>query len=468
MSHTVGKPDPFGQRRRLAHSAISDEYRLTPETYENLFGEVFFESQIYRVWSQGNRPWALHCYGDPGCGKTTLAAITVNRLRAHGTSSVVSVFIGKDTKVSAADLLEDLLVCIHNQLRSIDPETDNHFAQYETACRYGESVSRRTTLLRVAITSLLDKHQHTFLVIDGYDRVGHDLQILLDRELADLRAHRLRVMLTRRVPAFEPPRVKICDGCQAYNLKLYWSCKACFALQLPFDLCYDCRVKERICVVHGVAHFEESYNHVSTDVSYPDNMEEYLLWELRRMSRVPQLHMFLEDAGMSQRIIKSMSYDRNITIAKLYLDNVFREQCLDVVVKVNDRLPRNIIAMFDDGIGRIKQRPDREADIGLLAIAAVGENNQGIALVSLANWMRDALSRLPYLAQAPPRSLEDILRYTNGFIQERVSNSGDRYFIVLGQEPAQYIPNFQDVDGNLSNSAKIDISAVGFITTDHR
>jgi len=174
-------------------------------------------------------------------------------------------------------------------------------------------------------------------------------------------------------------------------------------------------------------------------------MEEYLMWELRRMSSLPQLGMLLEDAGTSQHIIKTISYDGNITIARLYLDNIFRDQCLDVVNKVDDRLPRNIIAMFDAGIGRIKQRPDREADIGLLAIAAVGERNQGIPLNSLADWMSDALSRLPHLAQAPPRSLEDVLRYTNGFIQERVSVSGGRCVTAYSVHFARYIKeNYND------------------------
>lgn len=151
--------------------------------------------------------------------------MTVNRLRAQGTitgASVASVFIERDIQGSAAEFLEDLLSCIHNQLPSAGAESDKDFAQYERACRYGESISKRTTLLRVAIRSRLDKRQHTFLVLDGYDRVGDDLQILLDRELADLRAHRLRVMLTRRVRAFELPMERSCDCCLAYDLRLYW------------------------------------------------------------------------------------------------------------------------------------------------------------------------------------------------------------------------------------------------------
>lgn len=63
------EPDPFSERRHVANSAINDRHLLPPDLYQNLFGKAFFQSQIYRVWSQGSRSWSLHCYGDPGCGK---------------------------------------------------------------------------------------------------------------------------------------------------------------------------------------------------------------------------------------------------------------------------------------------------------------------------------------------------------------------------------------------------------------
>jgi hypothetical protein len=137
---------------------------------------------------------------------------------------VVSIFVDKDISASAAVFLEDLLCCIHNQLPHGSPESSNHFKEYETACRYGESIAKRSRLLRTAVASRLETNHHTFLVLDGYDRVSEGLQVLLDRELSDLRAHRLHVLLTRRVPAFELPRDKNCDvaDCDEKDLKIYW------------------------------------------------------------------------------------------------------------------------------------------------------------------------------------------------------------------------------------------------------
>lgn len=166
--------------------------------------------------------------------------MTVKRLRSGNEAipkaPVASVFIEKDVSASPAVFLEDLLSCILHQLPgggSVD--ADGHLGLYHAACRNGESISKRTKLLRVALAAQLGKHDHTYLVLDGYDRVEEGLQVLLDRESEDLRAHGLRVMLTRRVPAFEPPRVKNCDGidsdgeeCYNEDLLIYWVSSSAF------------------------------------------------------------------------------------------------------------------------------------------------------------------------------------------------------------------------------------------------
>lgn len=61
--------DPFGLKGHVATSAISTKQTLTPDIYESLFDNTFFESQEFSYWSKGDQPWQLHCYGAPGCGK---------------------------------------------------------------------------------------------------------------------------------------------------------------------------------------------------------------------------------------------------------------------------------------------------------------------------------------------------------------------------------------------------------------
>jgi hypothetical protein len=61
--------DPFASKSHVATSAISIEHPLAADVYENLFDKIFFESDEFSHWSQGNQPWQLHCHGAPGCGK---------------------------------------------------------------------------------------------------------------------------------------------------------------------------------------------------------------------------------------------------------------------------------------------------------------------------------------------------------------------------------------------------------------
>ena len=354
---------------------------------------------------------------------------------------IASIFIERDIPTSSVVFVEDLLDCIYHQLPDSGFDSDYHYKQYEVACQGGESTSKRITLLRKALHSRLKPSNYTLLVVDGYDRMSEGMQVLFDREFADLQAHRLRVMLTRRVPAFEVPVWVRCDGheCEENRLKLYWMCKKCYKNQLDcYTLCYRCKEQGLGCPEDGVAYLEEMYDHVDIDVSRLDDLESYIAWDLENHSKnLGQEPVFessdeppnslgtveIDATERMQRIIQSISSkaEGNITIAKLYLDDIHRLQSLGSAETVRDRLPRNIIALFDAGIERIKLLPRVQSDIALMAIGAAAEKERGIPLATLENWMRDAIARLPHLAEAPPRSLEEVLRSANGFIAETFS-----------------------------------------------
>jgi hypothetical protein len=257
-----------------------------------------------------------------------------------------------------------------------------------------------------------------------------------------------------------------CDGidCEEGRVKLYWVCMSgsrdaymtslltiqkvcmdCFK-EDPNSynvFCYSCKGNGDRCEKHEDAQYEELYEHISIDVSHPDDLEDYVTFEIQKfndgLDSILEVEQSMTQPKMSigvtkpaeetpivfqlgiekpPTVVQSISRMANITIAKLYLDNIHKQQSLDVVEKVGDRLPRNIVALFDAEIECIKQQPRYQSDIALMAIAAAAEKNQGVLLALLEDWMRDAIIRLPHLANSPPRSLEDILRYANGFIAE--------------------------------------------------
>jgi hypothetical protein len=281
-----------------------------------------------------------------------------------------------------------------------------------------------------------------------------------------------------------------CDGidCEEGRVKLYWVCKSrsrdvydlqhtnsiLIISQVCMDcfkddpdgyniFCYTCKGNGDRCEKHENAQYEELYEHINIDVSHPDDLEDYVTWEMNKFNGGLQPTIGSEQAATKPEIstevmkpaeetltsfplgierpptvIQSIARNANITIARLYLDNIHKQQTLDSIEKVGDRLPRNIVALFDAEIECIKQQPRYQSDIALMAIAAAAEKNQGVLIAVLEDWMRDAINRLPHLAKSPPRSLEDILRYANGFIAE-LTFTGERCVSTYNELFALYV-----------------------------
>lgn len=135
------------------------------------------------------------------------------------------MFVDQDVSTGGVAFLEDFLACINRQFRK--PGSGSHDAaeEYKKACLNGKSTSKRLDLIRAALHSQLETYDHTFLVLDGYDRVSQEVQCLLDHELSSLQDHRLRILQTRRVPIYDIPLDMSCDGedCEEFwGLNLYW------------------------------------------------------------------------------------------------------------------------------------------------------------------------------------------------------------------------------------------------------
>ena len=347
--------------------------------------------------------------------------------------------------------IEDLLWSIHHQLAiyavGIDHESVKCYSKYEKACHDGERSTTRINLLRRALCLRLAASDFSFFVLDGYDRLDEGLQWLVDRELADLQSQGLRVMTTRRVPVFEDPVDVKCDHCLKPYLELYWECQNCKAEDYSYILCYDCRNNGVSCENdEDTIFFKEPYGHVSSHVGQIPKkyVEEFILWDMRREhedigfaiqeTSVLPLSPTEEDPPRTpstdatlQKIISFVSRyaDGNITIAKIRLEEIHNGRSSEDLDNVRDRLPHSLVTLFDAGIQRIERQPKAQRDLALLAIAAAAERDIGVSLTSLEESIRDAMSRSPHVVNAPPRSLEDILRAANGFLAMQRCRSKD-------------------------------------------
>lgn len=63
--------DPFfAAGPQPLHEAIKMKHEVDPSVDAQLF-EQFFRSEEYINWVEGTKPWQLHCFGPPGCGKVS-------------------------------------------------------------------------------------------------------------------------------------------------------------------------------------------------------------------------------------------------------------------------------------------------------------------------------------------------------------------------------------------------------------
>jgi hypothetical protein len=66
--------DPFAARGQARHAALSEHHQIPFDVFYPLV-EGFLRDERYTNWASGNKPWQLHCFGNPGCGKVTWSSV---------------------------------------------------------------------------------------------------------------------------------------------------------------------------------------------------------------------------------------------------------------------------------------------------------------------------------------------------------------------------------------------------------
>ncbi|KAH7123677.1 hypothetical protein B0J11DRAFT_318642 [Dendryphion nanum] len=433
--------------RRIPH-ALAMSHGLSSDIFPGFFG-WFFDCPIYERWSRKEAQWQLHCIGGPGSGKTTLASLVANELvekYQHGKVAIVSLFVQKHAKSNEISLFEDMLVAILHQLLpfSVGNESNALFEQYEQeryqdeGCRSTRRIQSLREILYILL-SKLPKTIRTFLILDGIDLCTVALRVLLENELFKMQEINVSVMLTSRVRVFEKQRRHRCDHLnhgdmpdddplepdERENLDLFWKCKICSKL-----LCFPCREAGRACEeCHFNDHLHEPYAHqnISIDLVPRQYMEDFISWNLERehgdlgLSRFPdppplsalgqsilEGAPFVLPSGLVEDIYEES--EGNISIAKARLDLVHVAESWAGLnaYKRRQRLPVNIVSMFDAGIRTIQQQRSERRELGLKAISVLAKGEE-IPITIMRRWLSNTNPDLL-------RSGEDIIDATEGFL----------------------------------------------------
>ena len=168
-----------------------------------------------------------------------------------------------------------------------------------------------------------------------------------------------------------------------------------------------------------------------------DTMVRFVEWELERehgdlglgsacTPKPPPSRLALslreDESGQVVRnlvqYIASVAYD-NIGMTRARLDLVHGWQSIDEFETKHDRLPANIVALFDAGLRHIEKQRETQRVLGLRAISAASHDIIGAPIADILRWLQGPRADPMHF---PARSAEDILEAANGFVILTPSN----------------------------------------------
>lgn len=393
------------------------------------------------------------------------------------TTHVASIFIRDGIIENELAFLEDFLGEVYRQLtgfgRDAGSSSSRMYTRYSNAQRTGRRAAVRVDLIAQALQQRVAEIREThgsFLVIDNIDQCSPSLEELLQCELSNLRSRGLNIMITSRLPRYEKIEDISCDfhECGPYeqDLEFYWRCESCemqyicetcFSLDNVCNRWYVCRrsSSRRDTDVFSNSgadtfwvepdHFDLNINSVSER-----NMRKFIAWDLERehgdlglgsSAHRPPLSSFgvafrkayPQSTGGEwvQEIFRSVN--GSILQARLALDRIHDAPSPDVVDFSPHHIPPNVQAVFNVAINNIAQQPASQRELAMKCIAALGkdgEEDSGISVNRLAGLIkgRSYSSRSQH---NPPRSVEDILRATKGYLTLMAPGDGQKEYTVV-------------------------------------
>ena len=169
---------------------------------------------------------------------------------------IITLQIHEEVLDHETDIIEDLLEAVYKGLVASRTIQTGNALQLYTEYRRGRDFKepegcrrmRRLDCLRRAVHTMLRDTEslRAYLILDGIDRCGSTLRLMLETELYELQNHGMSILLTSRLAVFEndeatcdhhplPPEMRP-------GLRLYLECTCG-----EFVVCYRCARAGKVC-----------------------------------------------------------------------------------------------------------------------------------------------------------------------------------------------------------------------------
>lgn len=226
------------------------------------------------------RPWYLWCYGDPGSGKSVLAAQITDDLKSTYKDDALVLDLFIDDKDNDTNELNNLIGSLVKQIVQDLSESHKSPSQKleEILLRgYSHTGPALKDLVDV-LKELFDRYTRIFLIVDAWEKIPVLISKSLLSIIKDLSGNssKIRVMVTATLAEEDSRKSDIhCDHCKTPNLKGYYFCNKC-----EKDYCEDCKEKGDHCSIQEYSPMQP-VDRVHVLVSpNEDELRQYVKWEI--------------------------------------------------------------------------------------------------------------------------------------------------------------------------------------------
>ena len=309
-------------------------------------GQWLLESSNFNAWlnSEDHQHSVLWYRGNPGVGKTVLVSIAINHLteNAHldgGTNAIIYIYC--DYANAMTHSVENLLGSIVRQL----VEQTTHGESIAEIKKFLRNAAKNRNMTKDDFSSWIEilsqKFDATYTFVDALDEFPGELRNKLLAQLQRLNYGNMRIFLTSRS-----------------NVDVMG--------QIPHVVQIDYKA-----VKHDISTFVES--------------------KIQESSR---LALFTkEDSEMKQHIIDTVCDQANgmFLLASLQVLSLSHQTSISGVRSALQELPKDLFAMYDQFIERIRSQQEGDADLGMRVLLMI----YGASRPLLVDELRHALAVRP-------------------------------------------------------------------------
>ena len=330
-------------------------------------GEWFLQKPTFQTWVSKDNG-ILWCPGIPGAGKTFLASIVFEHLKATYQNDKIAVLIAYcGYNEAKSQSIDNLIAALTKQIIQIQPDVSKELKKMYRSHSKTETFPPLAELVKV-FQDEIAKFQKCFIIVDALDEIlDENKRLQLLEILVNGNANLL--VTSRYLDSIEElfAAETDCDGCEAESLQILYHCKQC--ADYSFDLCEKCREKGETCPNED--HYViKKFAATSIDIkATQSDVRNYVQWRIDHEPRL--LDSVTKKKALREEIAATLVQQSSgmFLLARLHMDALATKRTSKAIQDTLQNLPTKIKDTYEQAMTRIEQKnndDDRKMAMNLL------------------------------------------------------------------------------------------------------